>query len=112
MKKLIMFFMVLMLCLGFVGEAKAEPDCVTICPAGGPDDEITMSVYDEEGEFVDLSEFTEGVNLFFWGSGEDIFIEPGDDEMVDGSVVIVLGEERYNGLNWGFAVYIPGEVYG
>ena len=98
MKKLIMFFMVLMLCLGFVGEAKAVPDCVTICPAGGPDDEITFAVYDEEGEFVDLSELDYGVEISFWDPDGYFYIEAGDPEMVDGSVVIVLGEALYDAI--------------
>jgi hypothetical protein len=97
MKKLIMFSMVLMLCLGFVGEAKADPDCVTICPTdAGPDDEITLTVYDEEGEFYDLTQITGGVSITFWEPDAEFYIEPGDPEMVDGSVVIDLGEVSFN----------------
>ena len=56
MKKLIMFFMVLMLCLGFVGEAKAQPVCLVVCPTNAGDgDEVTVSAYDENDEWFDLS---------------------------------------------------------
>ena len=113
MKKLIMFFMVLAIAVPlFSGIASAQnaPVCVTICPAGaGPDDEITLTAYDEGGEFVDLS-LVEGVEMNFAGSGEDGFwIQPGDDEMVDGTLVIVLGEGRYDNDEWDFFTFIPGE---
>jgi hypothetical protein len=105
MKKIIMFVMVLMLCLGFAGEVEGapapepEPACVTICPTdAGPNDEITLSVYDEEGEFFDLSEITGGVEIEFYDPEGYFYIEPGDDEMVDGSVVIVLGGGLYDAV--------------
>jgi hypothetical protein len=115
MKKLIMFFMVMAIAVPiFSGIASAQnaPVCVTICPAGaGPDDEITLTAYDEGGEFVDLS-LVEGVEMNFWGSGVDddgFWIQPGDDEMVDGTLVIVLGEDRYDSDEWDFFTLIPGE---
>ena len=115
MKKLIMFSMVIAIAVPlFSGIASAQnaPVCVTICPPGaGPDDEITLTAYDEGGEFVDLS-LVEGVEMNFWGSGDDedgFWIQPGDDEMVDGTLVIVLGEGRYDNDEWDFFTFIPGE---
>jgi hypothetical protein len=88
------------------GEA-GVPVCLTVSPTdAGPDDEITLTAYDEEGEFVDLSEFV-GVEMNFAGSGEDGFwIEP--DDMVDGTLAIVLGEGRYDHDQWDFFTFIEG----
>ena len=110
MKKLIMFSMIIAIAVPFftgIANAQNAPVCITICPAGaGPDDEITLTAYDEEGEFVDLSEFV-GVEMNFAGSGEDGFwIEP--DDMVDGTLVIVLGEGRYDHNQWDFFTFIEG----
>ncbi len=114
MKKLIMFVMVIAIAVPFFsGIASANvPTCVTICPAGaGPDDLITLTAYDEEGVKVDLSLWTCGIEMNFaplsieeWG----FLIFPEDPEMVDGTVQIVLGEERY-GNNWDFFTCGSGE---
>jgi len=92
------------------GGETGVPVCLVISPTdAGPDDEITVTAYDEEGVKVDLSEWTGGVEMNFAGSGEEGFmIFPGDDEMVDGSVVIVLGEGRFNHNQWDFFTWIPG----
>ncbi|MHC5179818.1 MAG: CotH kinase family protein, partial [Planctomycetota bacterium] len=84
------------------------PACLTINPTGaGPDDEVTLTAFDDNGEQVDLSEWG-GVEMNFEGSGEDgFFILPGDPEMVDGSVVIVLGEARFYHYQWDFFTFIP-----
>jgi len=57
MKKLIMFVMVLAIAVPlFSGIASAQPVCFTICPPdAGVGDEVTMTGYDEAGEFYDLS---------------------------------------------------------
>jgi hypothetical protein len=71
MKKLIMFFMVLMLCLGFVGEAKAQPVCLVICPTNaGAGDEVSVTAYDENNQWFDLSGL-DIVKLDFDGDGGD-----------------------------------------
>jgi len=94
----------------FGGGEAGVPACIMISPTdAGPDDEITVTAYDEEGVKVDLSEWTGGVEMNFAGSGEEGFmIFPGDDEMVDGSVVIVLGEGRFNHNQWDFFTWIQG----
>ncbi len=97
-------------CGGGGGGEAGVPVCLVISPTdAGPDDEITVTAYDEEGVKVDLSEWTGGVEMNFAGSGEEGFmIFPGDDEMVDGSVVIVLGEGRFNHNQWDFFTWIQG----
>jgi len=76
MKKLIMFCMVLMLCLGFAGEAKADPVCLVVCPTdAGDGDEVTVTAYDENDEWYDFRT-QDGVELCFgdagcvWSGGE------------------------------------------
>jgi hypothetical protein len=107
--KLKLFILVLGLSLTSIAIAQNPPVCLRICPPdAGPDDEITVTAYDEFDAKVDLSEWTGGVEMNFAGSGEDGFmIYPGDPEMVDGSVVIVLGEARFNHNQWDFFTWIP-----
>ena len=77
--KLRLFIFALMLCLAGIAGAQNPPDCLRICPAGaGPDDEITITAYDEFGAKVDLSE-TAVVEMNWWPiAGGNIF--PDDPE--------------------------------
>lgn len=55
-RKLMVLFIVL--CLAGIAGAQNPPVCVTICPAdAGPDDEVTVSAYDENVDWLDLSTF-------------------------------------------------------
>jgi hypothetical protein len=119
-KKLILLTLFLVV-LGSSSAAFAQPYreefCITICPAGaGPDDEITISLY-HLGEKFDLSK-NGGCEMNFWpiaggwinfqdpeypGSGIEGF------ELKDGSIVGVLGEDRYSPYNqWDFFTWGAG----
>ncbi len=100
MKKLIMFSMVIAIAvLFFSGIASAQPVCFTICPPDASvDDEVTMTGYDEAGEFFDLSTLT----IFesnFHGIGDQYYslLKDGDNltniELRDGTVVFELIED-------------------
>jgi hypothetical protein len=115
MKKLIMFSMLIAIAVPVLsGIASANvPTCITICPPGaGPDDLITLTAYDEEGVWVDLSLWSGGVEMNFapldigeWG----FYFTAEDPEMVNGTLQIVLGEERYGNPNWDFFTWSDHE---
>ncbi|MHC5061379.1 MAG: hypothetical protein ACYTFK_09890 [Planctomycetota bacterium] len=115
MKKLIMFSMLIAIAVPILsGIASANvPACITICPPGaGPDDLITLTAYDEEGEFVDLSLWTGGVEMNFHplDVGDfGFYFTAESDEMVNGTIQIVLGEERYGNPNWDFFTWSDHE---
>jgi hypothetical protein len=118
MKKLIMFCMVLMLCLGIAGKAQGELACLQISPTGaGEGDEVTLTGYDEEGAVLDLSELEVFESNFhhetggfypglFCGFGECNEYVTG---IVDGSIVFTLTDEMLmSDVTMWDCFFIPG----
>ncbi len=92
--------MVLMLCLGIAGEVKGQPACFRICPPeAGLGDEVTMTAYDPEGEFFDLSTLDSFESNFHHDTGGyyPSLLCIGSDcencEYRDGTVVFTLTDE-------------------
>jgi hypothetical protein len=117
MKKLIMFCMVLMLCLGIAGKAQGELVCVVMSPAGaGLGDEVTLTGYDEEGAVFDLSELevfesnfhheTGGFYPTLWKDGDN---SSDNIDIVDGSIVFTLTDEMLmSDVTMWDCFFIPG----
>jgi hypothetical protein len=112
MKKLIMFCMVIALAVPiFSGIASAELVCFTICPSNAvAGDEVTMTGYDEEGEFYDLSTMIVFESNFHGippSPSQDpsntyyTLLKDGDNltniEIIDGTVVFELNEDMLSG---------------
>jgi hypothetical protein len=99
------------------GITSAQPVCFTICPANAvAGDEITMTGYDENGVFFDLS--TLGVfESNFHGIGDPYYslLKVGDDltniDIVDGRVVFELIEDMLSEdvEEWNFFCVPGGE---
>ena len=121
MKKLIMFFMVLMLCLGTAGEAEAWPSCLVVCPTdAGDGDEVIMNAYDENGEWFDLSPHVDDwVEICFggdrdgtpgcvWASGEgDKYLD-----VSSGSAVFTITQAMLDSDTFTFELYLEQEGEG
>jgi hypothetical protein len=93
MKKLIMCFMVLMLCLGFAGEAEAEPVCLVICPTNaGAGDEVTVRAYDENDEWFDVST-QDFVELCFGPEVGCVDTDQGNLDASSGNIVFTITQD-------------------
>ena len=100
MKKLIMFSMVIAIAVPVLsGIASAQPVCFTICPPdAGVGDLVTMTGYDENGDFFDLSTL-DTFESNFHGIGDPFYslLKVGDEltniEIIDGTVVFELIED-------------------
>ncbi|MHC5061380.1 MAG: hypothetical protein ACYTFK_09895 [Planctomycetota bacterium] len=118
MKKLIMFFMVMMLCLGIAGKAQGELACLELSPAGaGLGDEVTMTGYDEEGAVLDLAELEVFESNFHHGElgyYPGLVCESGECNeyvtgIVDGSIVFTLTDEMLQSdVTMWDCFFIPG----
>jgi len=120
MKKLIMFVMVIAIAVPvFSGIASAQewPVCFTICPPdAGVGDEVTMTGYDENGDFFDLSTLDTFESNFHHETGGyyPTLLKAGDEltniDIVDGSVVFTLTDEMLMAdvTMWDFFC-VPGE---
>jgi hypothetical protein len=64
------------------------PFCLTISPTdAGPGDEVTLTAFDENGEQVDLTEWTGGVETGFWDCDPSGIFQQADE---DGTVTFEL----------------------
>jgi len=109
MKKLIMFSMVIAIALPVlsgIASAQVEPVCIQVCPTdAGPGDEVTLTAFDENGEQVDLTEWTGGVESNFAGCDPLGFFDQADE---DGTVTFELTDCWYNNEAWDFFIFVPG----
>ncbi|MHC5140141.1 MAG: hypothetical protein ACYSOF_09725 [Planctomycetota bacterium] len=88
MKKVTMLVFVLVLCITGIASAYTVPVCVQVCPTdAGPGDEITLTAFDENGEQVDLTEWTGGVETGFWDCDPSGIFQQADE---DGTVTFEL----------------------
>ena len=116
MKKLIMFSMLIAIAVPiFSGIANAELVCLTICPTFAvPGDDITLTGYDENGDFFDL-ETLDTFESNFHGIGDPYYplLKAGDEltniEIVDGTIVFELTEDMVSGgVTMWDCFFLPG----
>ncbi len=109
MKKLIMFSMLIAIAVPVfsgIASAQVEPVCIQVCPTdAGPGDEVTLTAIDENGDQVDLTEWTGGVESNFAGCDPLGFFDQADP---DGTVTFELTECWYNNEAWDFFIFVPG----
>ena len=95
----------LVLVFSGITSAYTVPVCVQVCPTdAGPGDEVTLTAFDENGEQVDLTEWTGGVETGFWDCDPSGIFQQADE---DGTVTFELADCWYNAEGWEFYVFIP-----
>ncbi|MHC5062194.1 MAG: hypothetical protein ACYTFK_14110, partial [Planctomycetota bacterium] len=102
MKKLLI--LTLVFCITGIVSAVEDPVCFTISPTtAGPGDDITLTAYDASDNFVDLTEWTGGIETNFWPCDPSGIYQQADP---DGTLTFTLTSCWYNNATWDFYVFI------
>jgi hypothetical protein len=114
MKKLIMFSMLIAIAVPlFSGIASAQPVCLVVCPTdAGDGDEVTVTAYDENDEWVDFSDL-EFVTLGFGDAGEVAWSLGGINtlDVSSGHGVFTITQEMLDSDTFSVYTYPPEGFY-